>query len=92
MPERTERRVNGMKMCNPSSYVIITGSTISGNVYGGGNQANITKGNTQVLVLGGTAVLGYLPVLLGVSLITGTLTGFVASLLFRAMRGIYFTQ
>lgn len=34
---RTEQSLNGMEMCNPSSYVIITGSTISGNVYGGGN-------------------------------------------------------
>ena len=33
-----------------------------------------------------------LAVLLGVSLLTGTLTGFVASLLFRAMKNIYFTQ
>ena len=31
-------------------------------------------------------------VLLGVSLVTGTLTGFVASLLFRAMKNIHFTQ
>ena len=30
--------------------------------------------------------------LLGVSLVTGTLTGFVASLLFRAMKNIHFTQ
>ena len=46
----------------------------------------------DMVVLGGTAVMGYVQVVLGVSWITGTLTGFVASLLFRAMRGIYFTQ
>ena len=45
-----------------------------------------------MLVLGGTAVLGYLPALLGVSLVTGSLTGFVTSLLFRAMGSINFTQ
>ena len=33
-----------------------------------------------------------LPVLLGVSLLTGTLTGFVASLLFRAMKNIHFNR
>ena len=38
--------------------------------------------------LGNTAVLGYLPFLLGISLLTGTLTGFVSSLLFRAMAHI----
>ena len=45
-----------------------------------------------MIVLGGTAVLGYLPVLLGVSLLTGTLTGFVAGLLFRAMKNIHFAR
>lgn len=66
------------------------------SVYGvsiaGAAAHNIGQICAAMVVLGGTAVLGYLPVLLGVSLITGTLTGFVASLLFRAMRGIYFTQ
>ena len=66
------------------------------SVYGvsiaGAAAHNIGQICAAMLVLGGTAVLGYLPVLLGVSLITGTLTGFVASLLFRAVRGIYFTQ
>ena len=39
-------------------------------------------------VLGNTLVLGYLPLLLAVSLFTGALTGFVSSLLFRAMDSI----
>ena len=47
---------------------------------------------TADLIIGYAAsicmVLGYLPVLLGVSLITGTLTGFVAGLLFRAMENV----
>ncbi len=39
-----------------------------------------------VLTLGNTAPLYYLPVLLGVSLFTGALTGFLAVCLFRALR------
>lgn len=38
-----------------------------------------------VLSLGSTAPLYYLPVLLGVSLFTGALTGLVAACLFRAL-------
>ncbi len=51
---------------------------------------NIGQIGAAMIVLGGTAVLGYLPVLLGVSLLTGSLTGFVAGLLFRAMDSIRF--
>ena len=39
-----------------------------------------------MLTLGSPAPLAYLPVLLLVSLFSGALTGFIASLLFRAMR------
>ena len=39
-----------------------------------------------MLTLGNTAPLYYLPVLLGVSLFTGALTGFLAVCLFRALR------
>ena len=53
---------------------------------------NIGQICAAMLVLGGTAVLGYLPALLGVSLVTGALTGFVTSLLFRAMGSINFAQ
>ena len=60
------------------------------SVYGvsiaGAAAHNIGQICAAMLVLGGTAVLGYLPALLGVSLVTGALTGFVAALLFRAMR------
>ena len=76
--------------------MIVLGRVRGLSVYGvsiaGAAAHNIGQICAAMVVLGGTAVLGYLPVLLGVSLITGTLTGFVASLLFRAMRGIYFTQ
>ena len=68
------------------------GLSVYGVSIAGAAAHNIGQICAAMVVLGGTAVLGYLPVLLGVSLITGTLTGFVASLLFRAMRGIYFTQ
>ena len=66
------------------------------SVYGvsiaGAAAHNIGQICAAMLVLGGTAVLGYLPALLGVSLVTGALTGFVTSLLFRAMGSINFTQ
>ena len=66
------------------------------SVYGvsiaGAAAHNIGQICAAMLVLGGTAVLGYLPALLGVSLVTGALTGFVTSLLFRAMSSINFTQ
>ena len=38
-----------------------------------------------LITLGNTAVLGYLPFLLAVSLFTGALTGFVSALLLRAI-------
>ena len=69
----------------------VRGLSVYGVSIAGAAAHNIGQICAAMVVLGGTAVLGYLPVLLGVSLITGTLTGFVASLLFRAMRGIYFT-
>ena len=66
------------------------------SVYGvsiaGAAAHNIGQICAAMLVLGGTAVLGYLPALLGVSLVTGALTGFVTSLLFRAMGSINFAQ
>ena len=70
----------------------VRGLSVYGVSIAGAAAHNIGQICAAMVVLGGTAVLGYLPVLLGVSMITGTLTGFVASLLFRAMRGIYFTQ
>ena len=42
------------------------------------------------ITLGSTMVLGYLPFLLAVSLLTGTLTGFVTALLLRATQHIPF--
>lgn len=46
---------------------------------------NIGQVGAAILTLGSTAPLAYLPLLLIVSLFTGTLTGFMAALLFSAM-------
>ena len=61
------------------------------SIYGvsiGGAGHNLGQMAAALITLGNTAVLGYLPFLLGISLLTGTLTGFVSSLLFRAMAHI----
>ena len=70
----------------------VRGLSVYGVSIAGAAAPNIGQIGAAMIVLGGTAVLGYLPVLLGVSLLTGTLTGFVASLLFRAMKNIHFNR
>lgn len=70
----------------------VRGLSVYGVSIAGAVAHNIGQIGAAMIVLGGTAVLGYLPVLLGVSLLTGTLTGFVASLLFRAMKNIHFNR
>ena len=70
----------------------VRGLSVYGVSIAGAAAHNIGQIGAAMIVLGGTAVLGYLPVLLGVSLLTGTLTGFVASLLFRAMKNIHFAR
>ena len=70
----------------------VRGLSVYGVSIAGAAAHNIGQIGAAMIVLGGTAVLGYLPVLLGVSLLTGTLTGFVASLLFRAMKNIHFNR
>ena len=67
----------GLKHCRKLS--------IYGVSIGGAAAHNIGQMAAAIITLGNTMVLGYLPVLLAVSLLTGTLTGFVAALLFRAM-------
>ena len=62
--------------------------SIFGVSIGGAAGHNIGQIAAACITLGNTAVLGYLPILLGVSLITGTVTGLVSSLMFRAMRNI----
>ena len=67
----------GLKHCRKLS--------IYGVSIGGAAAHNIGQMAAAIITLGNTMVLGYLPFLLAVSLVTGTLTGFVAALLFRAM-------
>ena len=62
--------------------------SIFGVSIGGAAGHNIGQIAAACITLGNTAVLGYLPILLGVSLITGTVTGLVSSLMFRAMKNI----
>ena len=57
---------------------------------GGAAAHNIGQMAAAVITLGSTMVLGYLPFLLAVSLLTGTLTGFVTALLLRATSHIRF--
>ncbi|MCI2058047.1 MAG: Gx transporter family protein [Oscillibacter sp.] len=61
------------------------GLSLYGVSMGGAAAHNCGQVAAAMLVLGGAAPLAYLPVLLAVSLLTGTLTGFLASLLFRAL-------
>ena len=68
----------------------VPGLSIFGVSIGGAAAHNVGQIAAAIITLGNTAVLGYLPILLGVSLFTGGLTGFVASLLFRAMSHIHF--
>lgn len=59
--------------------------SIYGVSIGGAAAHNIGQVGAAMLTLGSAAPIAYLPVLLLVSLFTGALTGFIASLLFRAM-------
>ena len=74
----------GLKQCRRLS--------VFGVSIGGAAAHNVGQICAAIITLGDTAVLGYLPVLLGVSLITGTLTGFIASLLFRAMKNVHLSR
>lgn len=66
--------------------------SIFGVSIGGAAAHNIGQIGAAIITLGDTAVLGYLPVLLGVSLVTGTITGLVAALLFRAMKNVHLSK
>ena len=69
----------------------LRGLSVYGVSMGGAAAHNVGQICAAMLVLGGTEVLGYLPVLLVVALFTGALTGFVTALLLRATRHIDFT-
>lgn len=62
--------------------------SIFGVSIGGAAAHNVGQIAAAMITLGNTMVLGYLPFLLAVSLVTGALTGFVSSLLFRAMQQV----
>ena len=74
----------GLKQCRRLS--------VFGVSIGGAAAHNVGQIAAACIALGDTAVIGYLPILLGVSLITGTLTGFIASLLFRAMKNVHLSR
>ncbi len=59
--------------------------SIYGVSVGGAAAHNCGQVVAAMLTLGNTAPLYYLPLLLGISLFTGALTGFAAGLLFRAL-------
>ena len=59
--------------------------SVYGVSVGGAAAHNCGQVAAAVLTLGNTAQLYYLPVLLGVSLFTGALTGLIAACLFRAL-------
>ena len=63
--------------------------SIFGFSIGGAAAHNIGQIGAAIITLGSTAPVGYLPVLLVVALFTGALTGFVVSLLFRAMKNVH---
>lgn len=60
--------------------------SVYGVSIGGAAAHNCGQIAAAVLTLGNTAPLYYLPILLGVSLATGALTGLLAACLFRALR------
>ena len=66
--------------------------SIYGVSIGGAAGHNVGQIAAAIIALGDTAVVGYLPVLLGVALITGTLTGFIAALLFRALGNVHLSH
>ena len=63
----------------------LPGLSVYGVSIGGAAAHNCGQVAAAVLTLGNTAPLYYLPVLLGVSLFTGALTGLIAACLFRAL-------
>ena len=62
--------------------------SVYGVSLGGAAAHNLGQMAAACITLGSTMVLGYLPFLLAVSLLTGTLTGFVTALLLRATQHI----
>lgn len=70
----------------------LSGLSIFGVSIGGAAAHNVGQIAAAMITLGNTMVLGYLPFLLGISLLTGTLTGFISALLFRAIKHVKFSH
>ena len=66
--------------------------SIYGVSIGGAAAHNIGQIGAAMITLGNAMILGYLPLLLAVSLFTGALTGFVSSLLFRAIKHVHLNE
>ena len=66
--------------------------SVYGVSIGGAAAHNVGQILAAVITLGNTMVVGYLPFLLAVALITGSLTGFVVSLLLRATAHLHLTN
>ncbi len=66
--------------------------SVYGVSVGGAAAHNAGQILAAMITLGNTMVVGYLPFLLAVALITGTLTGFVVSLLLRATAHLHLTN
>ena len=66
--------------------------SVYGVSIGGAAAHNVGQIAAAVITLGNTMVVGYLPFLLAVALITGSLTGFVVSLLLRATAHLHLTS
>lgn len=66
--------------------------SVYGVSMGGAAAHNCGQVAAAVVTLGNPAPLAYLPILLAVSLLTGALTGLVATLLFRAMKNVRLMQ
>ena len=74
--------LGAMALLSRAGRLSVYGVSIGGAAAHNGGQVC-----AAMLTLGSSAPLAYLPVLLLVSLFTGALTGFTASLLFHALRG-----
>ncbi|MBQ2061737.1 MAG: Gx transporter family protein [Oscillospiraceae bacterium] len=66
--------------------------SIYGVSIGGAAAHNVGQIAAAVITLGNPMVVGYLPFLLAVALVTGSLTGFVVSLLTRATSHLHLTN
>ena len=82
-------------LCAMSVMILLKRSrrlSIYGVSIGGAAAHNVGQILAAMITLGNTMVVGYLPFLLAVALLTGSLTGFVVSLLLRATAHLHLTD